>query len=205
VSLLQGNFSLRRFLVFGQVPTEDDIHEGLRQDAFRPFEDGLEEERSGWADWRNLLITPPEENWVVQERFAILAIRIDTRKVPASLLRTQVELGVQALKEEGLSFIGNVACCSIQDEVKADLTRKVLPTPKTIDMAWDLKAGILWTTATSTKSVDHLISLFIKSFGMEISLLAPLLLAGRVQPHLSAESLLALDPLDFSLEEAGDE
>jgi len=100
MSLLQGTLSLRRFLVLGPVPTEEDVLQGLRQDAFRPFEDGLEEERLGWCDWRNLLIAPPERDWVTQERFAVFGLRLDTRRVPAALLKAHVDLRLQNLQKE---------------------------------------------------------------------------------------------------------
>ncbi len=203
MSLLQGTFSLRRFLVLGPVPTEDDLLEGLRQDAFRPFEDGLEEERQGWCDWRNLLITPPEGQWVSQERFAIFSLRLDTRKVPAALLKAQVDLKLQSLqKEKDLAFIGKEARTSLLDEVKAELLRKVLPTPKVSEVAWDLKGGMLWTTASSSKTQSALVELFIKSFGCELQPLAPLLLAGRLLPRVSVEALMALEPFDLTLETA---
>jgi DNA recombination-dependent growth factor C len=203
MSLLQGTLSLRRFLVMGPVPTEADLLEGLRQDAFRPFEDGLEEERLGWCDWRNLLIAPPDGDWVTQERFAIFALRMDTRKVPAALLKAQVDLRLQSLqKEKDLAFIGKEARISLQDEVKADLLRKVLPTPRISEVAWDLKGGMLWTTAASTRTQSALIGLFIKSFGCELQPLAPLLLAGRLLPRIPVESLMALDPFDLNLETA---
>jgi len=203
MSLLQGTLSLRRFLVLGPVPTEADLLEGLRQDAFRPFEDGLEEERLGWCDWRNLLICPPDGDWVSQERFAIFGLRLDTRKVPSALLKAQVELRLQSLqKEKDLAFIGKEARVSLQDEVKAELMLKVLPTPKLAEVAWDLKGGMLWTTASSSKTQSALIGLFIKSFGCELQPLAPLLLAGRLLPKVSVESLMALDPFDLTLETA---
>lgn len=203
MSLLQGTLSLRRFLVLGPVPTEVELLEGLKQDAFRPFEDGLEEERMGWCDWRNLLIAPPDEDWVTQERFAIFGLRQDTRRVPSALLKAQVELKLQGLqKEKDLAFVGKEARTSLQDEVKAELLMKVLPIPKISEVAWDLKGGMLWTTASSTKTQSALIGLFIKSFGLELQPLAPLLLAGRLLPQVSAESLMALDPLDLTLETA---
>ena len=203
MSLLQGTLSLRRFLVLGPVPSEADLQEGLRQDAFRPFEDGLEEERVGWCDWRNLLIAPPDQDWVVQERFAVFALRQDTRKVPSALLKAQTDLRLQSLqKEKDLAFVGKEARISLQDEVKAELLRKVLPTPKVSEVAWDLKGGMLWTTAASVKTQSDLIGLFIKSFGCELQPLAPLLLAGRMLPQVSVESLMALDPLDLMLENA---
>lgn len=203
MSLLQGTLSLRRFLVLGPVPSEADLLEGLRQDAFRPFEDGTEEERLGWCDWRNLLITPPEGEWVVQERFAIFGLRVDTRKVPGALLKAMVELRLQNLqKEKDLAFIGKEARISLQDEVKAELLMKVLPTPRTAEVAWDLKGGMLWTTASSSTMQSALTGLFIKSFGCELQPLAPLLLAGRLLPHVSVEALVGLEPFDLTLETA---
>jgi len=203
MSLLQGTLSLRRFLVLGPIPAEEDLLEGLRQDQFRPFQDGMEEERAGWCDWRNPLITPPEETWVSQERFAIFGLRMDTRKVPAALLKAHVDLRLQKLmKEKDLAFIGKEARISLQDEVKAELLRKVLPTPKVVEVAWDLKGGVLWTTASSSKTQGALTELFMKSFGCELQPLAPLLLAGRLAPHLPVEALMALDPLDLELEPA---
>ncbi|BDU76557.1 recombination-associated protein RdgC [Mesoterricola sediminis] len=203
MSLLQGTLSLRRFLVLGPVPSEDNLLEGLEQDAFRPFEDGLEEERVGWCDWRNLLMTPPERTWVMQERFAVFGLRMDVRRVPPVLLKAQVDMRLQSLmKEKDLAFVGKEARISLQDEVKADLLQKVLPVPKVFEVAWDLKGGMLWTTAASSKAQSALVGLFIKSFGLELQPLAPLLLAGRMLPHVPVESLMALDPLDLTLEHA---
>ena len=203
MSLLQGTLSLRRFLVLGPVPSEAELLGGLVQDAFRPFEDGLEEERLGWCDWRNLLIAPPEPDWVVQERFAVFGLRLDSRKVPSTLLKAQVDLRLQALqKAKDLAFVGKEARISLADEVKAELLRKVLPTPRVWEVAWDLKGGLLWTTASSSKAQSALIGLFMKSFGCELQPLAPMLMAGRLLPQLSVEALLALDPFDLTLETA---
>lgn len=202
MSLLQGSVSLRRFLVLGPVPTEKELLEGLEQDMFRTFQDGLEEERMGWCDWRNPLITPPAAEWLTQERFAIFALRIDTRRVPTALLKAHVDLRLEKLmKEKDLAFVGREARVSLQDEVKAELLKKVLPTPKVVEVAWDLKGGVLWTTATSSKTQGALTELFIKSFGSELQPLAPLLLAGRLAPQMAPEALLALDPLNLELGE----
>lgn len=203
MSLLQGGLSLRRFLVLGPVPDESDIIEGLEKDQFRPFQDGLEEERMGWCDWRNPLICPPEKDWVMQERFAVFGVRIDTRRVPTSLLKAHVDLrAMNIMKEKDLAFIGKEARVSLQDEIKVELLAKVLPVPKVVEVAWDLKGGMLWTTASSSKTQGALISLFMKSFTCELQPLAPLLLAGRVAPEISVEGLMALDPIDLELEGA---
>ncbi|MEI6593688.1 MAG: hypothetical protein WCL47_10615, partial [Holophagaceae bacterium] len=71
-----------------------------------------------------------------------------------------------------------------------------------VEVAWDLKGGALWTTASSSKAQGALTALFMKSFGCELQPLAPMILAGRLCPALTPEGLLALDPLDLELEEA---
>ena len=203
MSMLQGSVSLKRFLVLGPVPDEKDLLAGLEQDQFRAFQDGLEEERAGWCDWRNPLITPPDGDWVGQDRFAVFALRIDTRRVPTTLLKAHVDLRLQSLqKEKDLAFVGKEARISLADEVKVELLRKVLPTPRVVEVAWDLKGGILWTTASSAKAQGVLTTLFIKSFGCEIHPLAPLVLSGRLCPDLSVEALMGMDPLDLELGEA---
>ena len=202
MSLLSGNASISRFTVLGPVPTEDQLLEGLRQDAFRPFEDGLEEERMGWCDWRNSMVSPPNPDWISQDRFWVFSLRIDTRRVPSELLKAQVALRLEGLqKDKDLAFVGKEARVSIQDEVKAELLCKVLPVPKVFEVAWDFKGGVLLTTGTSSKAQSALIGLFITSFGVELQLISPFILAGRVAPHLSTEGLMALDPLDLTIEE----
>ncbi|MBI4914117.1 MAG: recombination-associated protein RdgC [Acidobacteria bacterium] len=201
MSLLQGGLSLRRFLALGPVPEERELLAALAGEPFRPFQDGMEEERHGWADWRNPLITPPEPDWVMQDRFALFALRIDTRRVPPLLLRAHVELRLAALlKEKDLAFVGKEARIALQDEVKADLLRKVLPTPRVVEVAWDLRGGVLWTTAASGKAQSALAQIFHKSFGIEIQPMAPLVLAGRLCPELPPELLMALEPLRLDLE-----
>lgn len=201
MSLLQGNISLSRFMVLGPVPDNDKLLDGLQRNAFIQLGSGLEEERAGWCDWRNLLIKPPDENWVNQERFAVFGLRLDIRKVPATLLRAQVDLILENLQESGVStFISKELHISIHDEVNAELLPKVLPTPKIFEVAWDLRGGVLLTTASSGKSQSELISLFVKSFGCELQPMTPLLMASRVLPNVSMDFLIALNPLDLTLE-----
>lgn len=202
MSLLKGSMTLRRFMVLGPVPDDSDLQAGLVQDQFRPFQDGLEEERFGWCDWRNLLLTPPDENWVIQERFAVFGLRLDTRKVPPATLAAHVDLRLQnMMKEKDLAFVGKEARISIQDEVKVELLKKVFPTAKVAEVAWDRKNGIVWSTASSDKMAGLMASLFIKSFGVELHPLAYLVNAGRIRPTISTEALMSLDPLEIGVEE----
>jgi DNA recombination-dependent growth factor C len=201
MGLLQGAVSLRRFLAQGPVPDAKVLGNGLGKYGFRPFEDDMEEERIGWVDWRNPLIVPPDPNWVSQGRFAVFAMRIDTRKVPPMLLKAHTELRIQSLmKEKDLAFVGKEARISLQEEVRAELLRRVLPAPRIVEIAWDLKGGMLWTTASNSKAQSHLAGLFDKSFGIKLQPLAPLLLADRLAPNIPIGDLTALEPFDLSQE-----
>ena len=200
MGFLQGAVSLRRFLALGPVPGEEDLSNGLAQDRFRPFQDGTEEERFGWVDWRNPLLSPADPGWVFQERFALFALRIDSRKVPPMLLKAHTELRIQNLmKEKDLAFVGREARISLQDEVRAELIQKVLPTPRLVEVAWDVKGGLLWTTACNSKAQGHLMGLCIKSFGVELQPLVPLLQAERLMPDTRVEALVSLEPFLLSL------
>ena len=118
-------------------------------------------------------------------------------------MRSMTEGGASGEDGDGSGcFVDDaIQLVSERGEVKVELLRKVLPSPKVVEVAWDLKGGILWTTASSSKAQGALTSLFIKSFGCEVHPLAPLVLSGRLCPDLSVESLMALDPLDLELEE----
>jgi hypothetical protein len=200
MGLLQGAVSLRRFLALGPVPSEGAIFGGLNKYRFRPFDNDEDEEKVGWADWRNPLITPADPNWVAQGRFAIFSMRIDVRKVPPLLLKAHTDLRMQSLmKEKDLAFVGKEAKISIEEEVRAELIKKVLPAPRIAEIAWDFKEGVLWTTVGNSKAQGHLAALMKKSFDIELQPLAPLLLAGRLAPHVPVEVLLALEPFDLSL------
>lgn len=202
MSLLAGSLTAARFLVLGPVPSEFDMGMHLSNDRFRPFENGLEEERAGWCDWRNPLLTPPDPDWMIQDRFALFSLRVDTRRVPATILKAHVELWAQRIIEEkDLKGLGREARISLQDEVKAELLQKVSPTTKVYEVAWDLKGGQLWTTAASAKASGALLGLFMKTFGCELQPMAPIVLAARVAPHVPTDALLALDPLDLEVEE----
>ena len=201
MGLLRGSMSVQRFTALGPIPQEVDLLAALAANQFRTFQDGLEEERMGWCDWRNILITPPDPNWLIQDRYAAFGLRIDTRRIPSATLKAHVQLKLDSLmKEKDLAFIGKEARVSLEDEVKVELLRKEQPRPKVFDVLWNLKRGQVITNATSGKGQGALISLFIKSFGVELLPESILVAGARIAPLIHSESLMALDPFDLSME-----
>lgn len=170
MSLLQGNITAHRLLALGPVPDEATIAKGLAEHQFRPFQDGVEEIRTGTADWRNLMIVPPDPDYVmIDTRYVIFGLRADTRKVPPAMLKAHIDLRLQRLmQEQDLAFIGKEGRISIQDEVKLDLLKKIMPTPKMVDVVWNTKTGQVWTIGATASLKSEIAKIFLLAFGIEM-------------------------------------
>lgn len=201
MGLLQGSMSVQRFTALGPSPDEADLNKGLEENRFRTFEDGTEEERFGFADWRNMLIVPPDPDWVMQDRYAAFGLRIDTRRIPPAKLKAHVDMRLANLmKDKDLAFVGKEARISLQDEVKVEMLRKEQPSPKVFDVLWNLKTGVVISNATSSKAQGILAQLFVKAWGVELQPEGVLVTASRVVPQVPVEGLLALEPFDLAME-----
>ena len=197
MSLLSGTVSAFRFIVLGTWHGEADAALAREIDRFRPFEDGSEDSRHGWADWRNPLM-PVDPNFLSADGVATFALRIDKRKIPSAVLKAHVDQRIQKLlAEKDLAFLGKEARLSIMDEVKSELLPKVMPSMKVITCQWRFKDGIFLADGTS----DVLASQVVKTFGIELQPLCPLVLAGRVIPTLNPEALVGIEPLDLRIDE----
>jgi DNA recombination-dependent growth factor C len=187
--------------VLGPVPSERDLLAALQKDAFHIPGNDTWEEAFGWCDWRNFLTTPPDENYVFNDRFAVIGLRIDTRKVPGYLMKAHLDKEIKGFMEaKNLAFVGKEARISIQDEIKARLLPKMNPASKLIEIAWDRKGGQMFVANTSNKVTSTILELFVQSFGCEIQPMVPLILSGIAAPKLSVEKLLGADPYDFKVE-----
>ena len=152
----------------------------------------------GWVDWKNPL-NPVDPATLAEGGVATFGLRIDKRKVPAVILKAHVDQRIRALMAaKDLAFIGKEARISIQDEVLAELLPKVMPSTRVVICQWNSKEGLFHADGRS----DALVAQVMKTFGVELAPLGPLLLAGRVAPALHTEELMALDPLDLTLEVA---
>ena len=195
MSLLKGSLSFKRFLAMGPVPDEDHLLEVFYKERFRPFEDGTEEERSGFCDWRNPLLAP-DPNHCSIGKWTVVGVRVDSRKVPSKVIKAHVDLKVQSLmKERDLAFVGKEAIRSLEDEVRSELIRKQTPTMKMIEIAWERKTGVILASASTSSAQGILGGLLTKHFGLEMKPLLPLYLAAMVAPEVHTNALMGLEPV----------
>jgi hypothetical protein len=188
----KGGSTVRRVDVMGQVPPDAKLAAGLSKNKFRPIKEDDQERSAGWAFWRSIQRDPDlEKSWLGD--FLAVSLRIDTRKVPSSLLNARLE---EALESEGAGkALPKARRTAIRDEIKEELLAQMIPTPKTIEAGWKVKGGKLITAATGGASWNDLVDQFKESWGMD--LLAPT--PGGIATNLgvSVADLNGMEPLTF--------
>ena len=191
MGLVKGSVSISRFQVLGLVPSGEEVIEGLQGKPFRPFHDGVEEERSGVCDALNHLKGGPKNDApTFMDGKVLFGLRIDTRKVPASELNAHLDLRLETLmKEKDLVFVGKEARTSLRDEVKAELLGKVRPSTKVTEALWNLRGGSL-LVAGGNKPITMGRALLTELFGSETRALTPVNLASMLLPTSTEASLL---------------
>ena len=174
MGLLNGSATYQQYLVLGQTPSEEALDKGLIEHQIRPFQDGSEVERVGFCHWQNSLLAPEAGLSLLDGGRALVAVLIETRKVPAKILKAHVDLKIRSYqKEKNAAFIGKDLRQMFKDEVQAALINKYPPAQKTIEAIWDIKNGRLLTGATSTKAEGALRTMMFKAFGVELQAMLP--------------------------------
>lgn len=193
MGILSGSASVRQYYVLGPRPAESELDQQLREHRFRPFEGGLDEERSGFRNWRNPILEDPEAGVnLLGDGWAMLAVLIETRKVPGKLLKAHVAKRIKTLmKEGGAAFISKEQRAQIKEEIKAELLPKAPPTQKVVEVAWNMKKGVLFAGAPGTKGETALRVLMMRGFNCEIQQTLPL--------HRAAQAGIAPECLEESV------
>lgn len=193
----KGTATVRRAFAMGPVPERERVQEGLTKDRFRPFGDGSDEKTFGWAHWGNIEKPADLDTSEVEDCY-LFAMRVDTRRVPGSLLKLRLN---DAIEKAG--FMDKKAKADLKAEIKAELLQEIVPTPKSVEVAWDFKHGVVYTSATSKSDWSDLAELFSKTWNIDLMPMAPLGLSGHLVKPVLHSQLKELEPIDFSEEGSG--
>ncbi|MCB9671979.1 MAG: hypothetical protein H6734_21055 [Alphaproteobacteria bacterium] len=104
MGVLSGAMSVSRFRVVGEVREgwREDYRDRLNELAFKePPHDVGKEEVEGWVQVHNLLDTDFTDfnRWLYNE-YALFALRVDKKRLPAKLFKATLEKKVEAWKKE---------------------------------------------------------------------------------------------------------
>jgi recombination associated protein RdgC len=196
MGLLKGAMTVSRFRVNAALPDDfrDRISEGLMGQAFQQPQTYVgQQEVQGWVEVHNLLDTSFEDNnrWLYQP-WALFALRVDKKRLPANLLGATLQKRCQDwCEEKGTGQCPASVRTRLQDALKEEWFARTLPAVSVTEVGWNLVEGYVLVGSHSAQVCERVRKRFYQSFGYKLVPSSPLdPLAGT--PGL--ETLLASGP-----------
>jgi DNA recombination-dependent growth factor C len=181
MGILKGAMSVRRYRVDGEPPEDfrDRYIQSLEEHAFREaLSAGHKEERAGWVQIHNLLDTSfLDVNRWLYNQYAIFALRVDKKVLPAKLFRAHLEKRVaQWCEEQKRERCPASVRTELKEALELDMLSRTLPRVALFEVGWNINDGYVLFHNQSELANDRFRKLFFRTFGMQLI------------PH---------DPLDF--------
>lgn len=200
--------SFLRFFVDGPAPDLSDrgLARALERERFRPIADGaVDEESAGWIS----RVDPSGERFeldaMVSGHFLTFALRIDRKRVPATLLRLRASADLRAAAV-GDARISRAKRKEIVEESKRALLKRTLPSVAIVECAWHARDGVLYVFTTGEASVERVLRHFRATFRRSLARATPTTVAERLRlPDVERRRLAEASPIDWTAARAGAE
>ncbi|MDR3176603.1 MAG: recombination-associated protein RdgC [Desulfovibrio sp.] len=186
MSFLNASTSFTRYRIIDPVPASlwPELVPLLRRNRFTDIDDLPEERSAGWTAFDDILDTDFAKEPVETGHYARFSLRLDTRRVPAGVIKKHLAL---ALKEEeernreaGRRFIGRERKKELREQVLLKLKMRFLPVPAEFQVVWNTATSIVYFASTRQQMLDLFEELFIRTFNLHITSLAPFELASSL-------------------------
>lgn len=196
MALLKGAVTARRFRVHGELPEgwRERFRDRLNAMAFRePASSTGKEELEGWVQVHNLLDTSFDDfNQWLYNSFAVFALRVDKKALPARLLRAHVDKMCREWAEErGIERVPSAKKREIKEALEEEWLRRSLPKVAITEVVWNLDEGYLLIDSLSEGVGDRIRKRFHRTFGLELQPFSPL---DYVKDAAQREAILASAP-----------
>jgi DNA recombination-dependent growth factor C len=201
MGILSGALTARRYRVVGEVPADfrERFAEALRAHAFRASSDPTRTEESvGWCEIHNLLdLEFADLNRWLCDRYAIFALRVDKRTVPAKLFAAHLAKRMEAWCQEHRRerCPANVRG-ELKEQLLFEMLARTLPRVQVFELCWNVVDGWLVFHSLSERACERFTKLFFETFGLRALPAAPLDLLSAADAPL-ADLLLATAGLDY--------
>jgi recombination associated protein RdgC len=196
MGILSNSVSITQYQVSGTIPMEDPVSWAGKKFStfgFRSIDDHAVEKSVGWTSLDAIsdsaFETPAS---FFRKPYICASMRIDERKVPGKLLKSQVDEACQKWLDEHpeLDRVPKQHKQDIRDLVQSSLLAKTLSVPSVYDFVWDTKKQIISVASISQKILDEFEELFDRTFaGFQIIAVHPFARARSVL-DLSGKKLL---------------
>lgn len=179
MGILSGALTARRFKVVGEIPEgfRDAYRDQLEAFAFRdpPNEPG-KQETEGWVQAHNLLDASfVDLNRWLYDPYALIALRIDKKVLPANLLKATVEKEcVRWCAEKGVERCPNAVKTEIKERIEDEWLRRTLPRVRVTELCWNMREQWLVLHSLSESVGDRVRKRFHQTFGLRLVPWSPL-------------------------------
>jgi hypothetical protein len=197
MGLLSRTATFVRYSVEGKLPENfwDFAAERIAQFSFQDIDDTFDEYSIGWAAVDNMFDSSfAHASYAVGDQI-VLAMRIDERKVSATLLKKfSLKEEERLKKERQIPRLSRSQRVQIKEDVRLQLVKKALPVPSVYELSWNLSDNTVLFFSTSAKAQAILEDFFKDCFGLSVILQVPYLAAANLLDHSELERLKEIQP-----------
>lgn len=167
------------------IPTVDDICKA----AFIPIDTTADAVSFGFVDFDDFL-KPLTVSSAARGAFLACSLRIDTRRIPAPVLKKHYQQALEAEKNQmastGKKFITKDRKREIKDQIKLKLLARAEPVPATYDVVFDLDNKLVYLCSCSKSVKERFENLWGLYFQGLLTEQTPGELAGEMMEDASA-------------------
>lgn len=197
MGLIKGSASFVRFSVEGDLPENllDFIADRVTSFSFRDIDDTYDEYSIGWVSVHNMFDTKFKYASYLTGDYVTLTLRVDERRVSPAILNKCIQKEEERIKlEKQIPKIGRAMKVEIKERIKAELMRKSVPVPAIFDLCWNLSGGTLLFFSTNKKLHAVLEDFFKESFGLNLRLQIPYIIAESIVSDEQRNRLETITP-----------
>ena len=204
MGFLNASSSFTRFSIVDPVPEQlwADIPDLLKKGALLDIDELPEMEAKGWTCFDDYLDT----QWVTASphkgEYLAFTLRIDTRRIPAGVIRKHVTLALKKEKlanlAQGKTYISNEHKKEIKEQVTLRLRQRFLPVPAEINVVWSIRKNEVWLASVQNKVIELFMQLFLDTFQLHLQQLTPSALAIQLMGEGQVETIDRIEATVFA-------
>ncbi|MBU8899447.1 hypothetical protein DRW03_28830 [Corallococcus sp. H22C18031201] len=154
------------------------LSKGLKSHAFEAIDRRSEDERAaGFVELENTEASDFSVSNLFHGEYALFAFRIDTLKVPASLMKAELDKWTAAFTKENDRPPARAEKNRQRAELKQLLRQRAVPRTSVLDVSWNLKTQQLQIWAASRKTVEEILVALENALPVKLTSLTPAELA----------------------------
>ncbi len=204
MGFLNASTSFTRFSIVDPVPEQlwSDIPDLLKKGALLDIDELPEMEAKGWTCFDDYLDT----QWVSASphkgEYLAFTLRIDTRRIPAGVIRKHVTLALKkerlANLQQGKTYISKERKKEIKEQVILRLRQRFLPVPAEINVVWSIRRNEVWLASVQSKVIELFMQLFLDTFQLHLQQLTPSALAVQLMGEGQVEAIDRVEATVFA-------